>query len=537
MSLPILYLVKLSISLAIVWLFYHLLLRKLTFYSLNRWYLLGYSLLAFLIPLINIDLLLDQDPQVQPVVIKYIPVIGHYALPAAPSGFFARIHAGDVFLVLAAVGSLFLMARFFIRWQALRKIRRHATLVRDAGMRIYQVDTAITPFSFGSAIYINVHQHTDEEWSAIIQHERVHVRQRHTIDILLAEFICMINWYNPFTWLIRHAIRQNLEFIADNRVVNSGCDKKSYQYHLLKVAGQSRYCLANNFNFSSLKKRIIMMNKNKSARLQLVKFLFIVPFLAVLLIAFRTVSASAPPPPVLTASVPREIPGRILVDTLPKKDTLRLHQKKDAMMKRDTLNLHQSKDTLRLSLQKDTTGLPVPLRIGRPSNALFIVDGVEVSKEKNNMNLLNPDDVQRIEVIKDDAARAIYGSRGENGVILITTKKAAAAGEPVSAPSATGTNVPPPPVPGVPAPEVTVVRTGVPVQPTVVVSRFAFDSLHAPLYIVDGVEKTREELNKIAPANIETINVYKDAGSLKKYGEKGKYGVVLVTMKKQVMIR
>ena len=560
MSLPILYLVKLSISLSIVWLFYHLLLRKLTFYNLNRWYLLGYSLLSFLIPLIDIDLFLGQDPQTQPVVIKYIPVIGHYALAAGPSGFFDGINFGDVFLMLTGLGSLFLMVRFLIRWQALRKIRRHATLIEDGGMRIYQVDKAITPFSFGSAIYINGHQHSDEEWSAIIRHERVHVRQRHTIDILLAEFICMVNWYNPFTWLIRHAIRQNLEFIADNRVVDSGCDKKSYQYHLLKVAGQSRYCLANNFNFSSLKKRIIMMNKDKSARLQLVKFLFIVPFLAVLLIAFRTVSAPAP----ATRSQKNRVDAVSQKDVLPQNDAL---LQKDALPQKNTLAQNDAlpqrgrlaqKDTVpqknTLPITKDTAAIPVMLRLKGPAKPLFIVDGKELPQDFGP-NTLNPNDISSISVLKDEAAKALYGAKGANGVILVTTKKAAGdLSEPVKTspgantmppdkivpghPAAPVPNAPVPnaPVPGAPAPTITIKAqpsATVPGQPPVFVSsRAGSDTLPPALYIVDGIEKTREEMLNMPPGDIESINVYKDAATLKKYGEKGRNGVVFIKMKK-----
>ena len=74
-------------------------------------------------------------------------------------------------------------------------------------------------------------------------------------------FISIPVRYNPFAWLIRYSIRQNLEFIADRQVVGNGLNKKDYQYHLLKVIGQARNRLANNFNFYSLKKRITMMNK------------------------------------------------------------------------------------------------------------------------------------------------------------------------------------------------------------------------------------------------------------------------------------
>jgi beta-lactamase regulating signal transducer with metallopeptidase domain len=97
----------------------------------------------------------------------------------------------------------------------------------------------------------------------------------------MAEMLCILNWYNPFAWFIRHNIRQNLEFIADDNVVRSGMDIKAYQYHLLKVVGIPQYRIANQFNFSSLKKRIMMMNRAKTAKIHLVKFLFILPLIAV----------------------------------------------------------------------------------------------------------------------------------------------------------------------------------------------------------------------------------------------------------------
>src|SRR4030095_867538 len=88
-------------------------------------------------------------------------------------------------------------------------------------------------------------------------------------------------------WLLRSSIRQNLEFIADHKVLEKGVDRKQYQYLLLKVIGNNHFSIAQKFNFSSLKKRIVMMNKLRSAKLNLTRFLFILPLLAVVLIAFR----------------------------------------------------------------------------------------------------------------------------------------------------------------------------------------------------------------------------------------------------------
>ena len=155
-------------------------------------------------------------------------------------------------------------------------------------MQLYETNAVVSPFSFGNAIYFNRLLHTEDELQRIIQHEFVHVKQKHTIDLLTAELLCVINWFNPFAWAIRYSIRQNLEFIADNKVIANGIDKKEYQYLLLKVTGVPQYSITGNFNFSNLKKRIAMMNKMKTARLHLAKFLFIVPLLVIMLLAFRS---------------------------------------------------------------------------------------------------------------------------------------------------------------------------------------------------------------------------------------------------------
>ncbi len=293
-SMPIvpLFLLKLSLSLAVVWCFYQVVLRRLTFHTLNRWYLLGYALLSFVFPLINIGPMLKDGLAGEPVVLQFIPAMGSIvrgsvapAVRAVPR--VAAFPVWSVILWVFAAGSVFFTARMIVRWLSLIRLRRKATLIGGNGVNIYQVDDPVIPFSFGNAIFINQHLHTEKEWEDIILHEYVHIRERHTIDILIAELVCIVNWYNPFAWLIRYSIRQNLEFIADQRVLDNGVDRKEYQYHLLKVLGEPRYRLANNFNFSSLKKRIVMMNKMRSAKLQLLKLLFLLPLAAVLLVAFR----------------------------------------------------------------------------------------------------------------------------------------------------------------------------------------------------------------------------------------------------------
>src|SRR5687767_11259835 len=220
MSLLIQYLVKLSISLAVVWLFYQFILRRLTFYNSNRWYLLGYTLLSFIIPFINISFIIDNNNGARNDLIQFIPSVHRYtvALEEAshcPVPIWSTSYDKWDWAAFALVtGAAILFLRFVVRYISFIRIRNRSKLISSDGIKIYQVDDSIIPFSFGNAVFINSTLHTEDELREIVRHEFVHVKQNHTIDIVWAEFLCIVNWYNPFAWLLKTSIRQNLEFIA-----------------------------------------------------------------------------------------------------------------------------------------------------------------------------------------------------------------------------------------------------------------------------------------------------------------------------------
>jgi TonB-dependent SusC/RagA subfamily outer membrane receptor len=195
--------------------------------------------------------------------------------------------AAQITLAVAAAGMLIMLIRLLIQFISFRRLMKEAVYISGSAMKLYQVNEDIVPFSFGNAVFINKNLHTESDLQEIIRHEFVHIKQKHSADILWGELLCLINWFNPFAWLLKKAIRQNLEFIADNHVIQNGMNKKEYQYLLLKVTGNNQYSIATPFNFSSLKKRIAMMNKLKSAKVNLLRFLFILPLLAVILVSFR----------------------------------------------------------------------------------------------------------------------------------------------------------------------------------------------------------------------------------------------------------
>ena len=283
MPLFILYLIKLSISLGFVWAFYQLFLRRLTFYNWNRVFLIGYSSIAFFIPFVNTSPVLEKNELSANKLVQLVPLVQTFA--SGNENF--SIGAWDWVLIVFAVGCIVLLVRLAILHLSFVKLRRSAKLLLETPVKLYQIDKDIIPFSFGNSIFINQHQHKEEDLPKIIRHEFVHVKQKHSIDMLWAEWLCVLNWYNPFAWLIRNAIRQNLEFIADNNVIQNGIDKKQYQYLLLTVIGAPQYSIAANFNFTSLKKRIAMMNKMRTAKVHLMKFLFVLPLIGVLLLSFR----------------------------------------------------------------------------------------------------------------------------------------------------------------------------------------------------------------------------------------------------------
>jgi hypothetical protein len=283
------YLAKLSGTLMVVYLFYWLVLRRLTFYMSNRWYLLGYSIASFLIPFVNVNPFL-RSAQLEDVhLIKLVPVFNTQAFdqntPVQVSNLFWDVKV-VVFAVFTA-GIVVMLIRFIIQYFSVRSVRHASQLISAGDVNVYHIDKNIVPFSFGNSIFINKYKHSEDDLRDIIKHEFIHVKQKHTIDILWSEWLCILNWYNPFAWLIRNAIRQNLEFIADNKVLQNGIDKKQYQYLLLKVVGVHQNGIATSFNFTSLKKRIAMMNKIRSAKVHVIKFLFVLPLLAVILLAFR----------------------------------------------------------------------------------------------------------------------------------------------------------------------------------------------------------------------------------------------------------
>lgn len=291
------YLIKLSVCLGSVYLFYHILLRRLTFYNWNRFFLLFAILFASLVPFLHTGML--------PVIggIDSITLISsnhtETAVTTNLTGTPSSAWNWSVILYWVFIsGAVFFTLRLLLRLYSLYRTRQPAKLIVGDEIRLYHLPGTTAPFSFGNSIYLDTQLYNEQELEKIIEHELVHVQQQHTADMLLGEALCIVQWYNPFAWLLKHAIRQNLEFVADDGVLQKGIGRKSYQYLLLKVTGAIPDMPVNNLLYPSLKKRIEMMNRDRSGKKQLLRFACILPLMLVLLAAFSTREIQTAPVPV-----------------------------------------------------------------------------------------------------------------------------------------------------------------------------------------------------------------------------------------------
>lgn len=281
------YLIKFSLSLSLVYAFYAIFLKRLTFYSWNRLFLLIYPLACIFIPFINIDRWLDHSHSDSSFVLNVIPAFNDIV----PANNLNDVHNNIfIFFVLGAAACL---AKLVIQYLSYRRINKNAVLLHQSrNIRIFSTNAGGS-FTLGNCIYLDTAGiDTSGDIEKVLQHEMIHVTQKHWIDLLAAELLCLVNWFNPFAWLLRASIRQNLEYIADRQVLKKGYDIKEYQYLLLKISGMPHVGMAAHFGLTGLKNRIYMINKIKSARVHLAKFVLIFPLLLLLLFAFRTVNQS-----------------------------------------------------------------------------------------------------------------------------------------------------------------------------------------------------------------------------------------------------
>ena len=284
MGIFFVYILKTSVCLAMFYLFYRLLLSKETFHRFNRVALLGVLVLSCLIPMIEVTthdasgfLVLEEMilmAEVEPAV-----VLDETSNPFPWRALMLLVYmAGILFFVIRHLWSLGRMLR-------LLRVSRKEDLGDGITLFVHD-DKEVAPFSWMKNIAVS---ETDlaESREAVLTHERAHIHNRHSWDLLLGEVCVFFQWFNPAAWLLKQELQTIHEYEADEWVIENGIDAKTYQLLIIKKAvGARLYSIANSFNHSSLKKRITMMIKKKSNPWARMKCLYVLPLAAVAVAAF-----------------------------------------------------------------------------------------------------------------------------------------------------------------------------------------------------------------------------------------------------------
>ena len=318
MILP--YIVNVALILSTCLVFYKLLLRRETFYKVNRYMLITCLAISFALPLLQVpaefslrknretsdvkretsnvnqsavgsqqSAINDKQPVTttqqpttnnQPITDspQPVPVKEPQTLNFKPQTFLSWLFWFYWFGV-AVFAISFLFQVVLLLWRAYRN-----PVIIDGKYRIVEVSGDKAPCSFGNNIFINPEKYEWDTYNQILLHEKIHIEEKHTIDIVLAELVLIFQWFNPFAWVYRREMESNLEFLTDDQLMQKNkVEKKSYQLSLMKVsAPHFPLSLTTNYNQSILKKRIAMMNSKRSNLHTAWKYFFLLPVLAFL---------------------------------------------------------------------------------------------------------------------------------------------------------------------------------------------------------------------------------------------------------------
>jgi len=259
------------------YLLYLLFFNKEASFKQNRFFLLLGVLLSLLVPFVDISVL--ENLQIQRFVeLKTINVSGDGSQQMEFDGSFSLV---NLLYILYTIGTAIFLYRFLYQLFKIFRFRKNVEIYNFKNVKLVYTGKRHSVFSFLNSIFIDIESQQSQDLNIIIDHERVHVAQKHSIDLLLFELLAIVQWFNPLVWLYRKTIKQNHEFLADKGSLENGFSMEKYQEVLLQNYSFLSFGLANSFNHSLTFKRILMMKKNNSNKKSIVKLIVLIPLLVV----------------------------------------------------------------------------------------------------------------------------------------------------------------------------------------------------------------------------------------------------------------
>lgn len=264
------YIIKSFSILVILFVYYQLFLKKQTFFNLNRIYLLATLFIAVCVPFIHITL----NNQENPATIYYVANILEevYVQGDSLTASTWEEFLADSLPLLYILGVIFFTGRYILALIRLRQLIKNNPHKYVNGIYIVHTGNLYPTFSFFNYLFINDTSLNKEGRRKVLEHEKIHIRQLHSIDLLIAELICITNWFNPMVWLFKSAISQNHEYIADKQVIRR-FQTGSYLQLLVSQAFKGAFSFTNCFSCSNLQKRMIMMTKQQSKKYRIINYI------------------------------------------------------------------------------------------------------------------------------------------------------------------------------------------------------------------------------------------------------------------------
>jgi len=277
MSSFINYLVESGISLSLFALVYFLFLRRETFFSVNRWFLLISIGFSALLPLLHIPFYTTKS-----FMLPEVTVTPYSNLLNVITVYGTGLSKVTELLVLnySVIGYVYLLGMVYFAGMLLFQILQINRLiaqnrvVSDGKIKLVFLNRELSPFSFMNYVFVSENLQNTKGWEKMLEHEKQHIKQGHTFDVLVLELVAVFQWFNPFFWLFRRALRENHEFLADQAVISLGTAPSWYKQILVNQYVGDQIILTNNFNYSLVKNRIQMISKIKSRKVAIGKVLF-----------------------------------------------------------------------------------------------------------------------------------------------------------------------------------------------------------------------------------------------------------------------
>ena len=561
MGLFFVYILKSSVCLAIFYLFYRLLLARETFHRFNRFSLLGILLLSCLLPLVEVSVKQETEVHQTMLTLEQLLMMAD-AVNATEAG--ARAETATVTWIQVAL-LVYLAGIVFFAFRNVYSLVRLLMLLKsgkkeDIGsylpgrkervtLIVHNCD--IAPFSWMGYIVIS-RKDLEENGREILIHELAHIHNRHSWDLLVADVCIFFQWFNPASWLLKQELQNIHEFEADETVIKEGVDAKQYQLLLIKKAvGTRLYSMANSFNHSKLKKRITMMLKEKSNPWARLKYLYILPVAAIAVTAFARpeISETAEEISRMSDALGREQASLLFsrlhdISAAKVNDLTAIVEAKAVKTTEEPVQVAPVlKDTAK---PVEVKYIPVEVTEKLQGTPFFEVveqmpeypGGMAAALEYIQKNMRYP------EVAKKNGTqgRVTVQFIIDKGGNVTDPKVIRAVDKDLDAEAIRLVGTMPKWKPGMQKGQAVAVKYTLPVMfrleggemkssRTVEMSRRPGSLLDSVLVIVDGKEVTQSILNAINVDRIMSFSVLKDAASTAIYGERGKNGVILITLK------